>query len=122
MILICNYSYRLYLGCDTIALDYYRIILYSVRMSTKKQKAYILEVIFKSEEDLKNYVEKHFGSEKIARQKDGFDQMHLRSYTKKVYAIKPKSDPNNMAHFWVAVGNDHETVDQIIERWKAEAR
>ena len=25
-----------------------------------------------------------------------------------------------MAHFWVAVGNDHETVDQIIERWKAE--
>jgi len=103
-------------------LDYYGIILYSVRMSTKKQKAYILEVIFKSEEDLKNYVEKHFGSEKIARQKDGFDQLHLRSYTKKVYAIKPKSTPDTPAHYWVAVGNDHETVDEIIERWQAEAR
>ena len=91
-------------------------------MSTKKQKAYILEVIFKSEEDLKNYVEKHFGSEKIARQKDGFDQLHLRSYTKKVYAIKPKSMPDTGAHYWVAVGNDHATVDEIIERWQAEAQ
>mgnify|MGYP003681007330 FL=1 len=96
--------------------------LYSGSMSTKKQKAYILEVIFKSEEDLKNYVEKHFGSEKIARTKDGFDQMHLRSYTKKVYGLKPKSDPDTMAHYWVAVGNDHETVDEIIDRWKAEAK
>ena len=91
-------------------------------MTTKKQKAYILEVIFKSEEDLKNYVEKHFGSEKIARKKDGFDQLHLRSYTKKVYAIKPKSTPDTPAHYWVAVENDHETMDEIIERWQAEAR
>ena len=68
---------------------------------SQKLKTYILEVHFKSESDLQAYVDDHFGSGVIGVQKSGSDELHLRSYTKKMYAIKPTNDPDSMSHFMV---------------------
>ena len=70
----------------------------------KKSKAYVLEIFFKDENDLKTFVEEHFndnGHSINVRPKDGFDSLHLRSYTKKVYVMKPKDKMDSMAHLWL---------------------
>lgn len=70
----------------------------------KKNKAYVLEVFFKDEKDLKTFVEEHFnenGHDINVRLKDGWDKLHLSDYTKKVYVMKPKEKMDSMAHLWL---------------------
>ncbi len=70
----------------------------------KKSKAFVLEIFFKDENDLKTFVEEHFkenGHDINVRLKDGWDTLHLRSYTKKVYVMKPTDKMDTMANLWI---------------------
>ena len=95
----------------------------------KKGKVYVLEIFFKDEEDLKTFVDNHFNDEQRldvgARKKDGWDQLHLRDYTKKVYVMKPNDKMDSMAHLWLkpienmTVKERKENLQQNLDKIKA---
>lgn len=74
------------------------------KMTNKKEKVFVLEIFFKNENDLKTFVEEHWnenGHSLAAKPKDGFDLLHLKDYTKKVYNLKPTDKMDSMAHLWL---------------------
>lgn len=93
----------------------------------KKGKVYVLEVFFKEEEDLKTFVNNHFNDPMwnnlnvMTRPKDGFDSLHLRDYTKKVWVMKPKDKPSSMAHLWLKP-IENMTIKEQQEKVLQEAR
>ena len=96
MILICNYNYRLYLGCDTIALDYYRIILYSVVMLKVRK---IIKVLARKAAGLNR-------KEKVQEMKKGLSALGL-------VAMRQRRD--NFGFPYISF-DDLNAVDQILKR------
>jgi len=71
----------------------------------KKKKVYVLEIFFQDERDVHTFIDNHFNDEQEmdvrARLKNGWDQLHLKSYTKKRFVMKPRKNMDAMAHLWI---------------------
>ena len=85
---------------NTLGLAYLIKIRYKENME-KKNKTYVLEIHFQNENDLKKYVQDEFQSGVVAAKKTAADEMHLRTYTKKTFTLKPENDPELLGHYAV---------------------
>lgn len=75
-------------------------------MPRKNEDAFVLKLFFRSQDELNNYVKRHFDRTVVADKENCFDQLNLRQYTKRVSVLRSKEDMSCCAHYWILPSED----------------